>query len=60
MAEDVTKGELYEQAQDLEIEGRSSMTKEELAEAVEAETKAGGGKKARFTTPRDIGHSVTE
>jgi hypothetical protein len=30
-----TKDELLEQAQKLDIEGRSSMTKDELAEAVE-------------------------
>jgi rubrerythrin len=33
-----TKDELYAQAQDLEIEGRSQMTKSELAEAVAAQT----------------------
>jgi post-segregation antitoxin (ccd killing protein) len=33
----VTKEELLEQARDLHVEGRSSMTKEELAQAVEAE-----------------------
>jgi hypothetical protein len=36
-AEDVTKDELLEQARELHVEGRSSMTKEELAQAVEAE-----------------------
>jgi hypothetical protein len=35
--EDVTKGELLEQARELHVEGRSSMSKEELAKAVEAE-----------------------
>jgi hypothetical protein len=35
--DDVTKEELLEQARDLHVEGRSSMTKEELAQAVEAE-----------------------
>jgi hypothetical protein len=30
-----SKGELYEQAQELEVEGRSSMSKDELAEAIE-------------------------
>jgi hypothetical protein len=29
-----TKAELYERAKDLDIEGRSSMTKHELAEAI--------------------------
>jgi len=32
--EDVTKSELMEEARDLEVEGRSSMTKDELAAAV--------------------------
>jgi iron-sulfur cluster repair protein YtfE (RIC family) len=32
---DVTKAELYEQAKEADIEGRSSMTKEELAEALD-------------------------
>lgn len=32
-----TKAELYEEAQELDIEGRSSMDKDELAEAVERE-----------------------
>ena len=36
-ADEVTKEELLEQARELHVEGRSSMTKEELAEAVEAE-----------------------
>jgi hypothetical protein len=36
-AENVTKAELLEQARDLNVEGRSSMSKEELAQAVEAE-----------------------
>lgn len=36
-AEDVTKAELLEQARELDVEGRSSMSKEELAEAVESE-----------------------
>ena len=36
-ADDVTKEELLEQARDVNIPGRSSMTKEELAQAVEAE-----------------------
>lgn len=36
-AEDATKDELLEQARELHVEGRSSMTKEELAQAVEAE-----------------------
>ena len=35
--EDVTKEELLEQARELHVEGRSTMTKEELAQAVEAE-----------------------
>lgn len=35
--DDVTKEELLEQARELHVEGRSSMTKEELAQAVEAE-----------------------
>ena len=35
--DDVTKEELLEQARDLDVEGRSSMSKEELAQAVEAE-----------------------
>lgn len=35
--DDVTKGELLEQARELHVEGRSSMSKEELAKAVEAE-----------------------
>lgn len=34
LAEEYTAEELYEQAQDLDVEGRSSMDKEELAEAV--------------------------
>ena len=34
---DVTKEELLEQARELHVEGRSSMTKQELAQAVEAE-----------------------
>jgi hypothetical protein len=34
--ESVTKEELLEQARELHVEGRSSMTKDELAEAVEA------------------------
>src|SRR5215211_590889 len=36
-AEDVTKEELLERAREAGIEGRSSMTKEDLAQAVEAE-----------------------
>lgn len=32
--EDWTKGELYERAQELEIEGRSTMSKDELIEAL--------------------------
>jgi len=36
-SEDATKDELLEQARELHVEGRSSMTKEELAQAVEAE-----------------------
>lgn len=39
-AEDVTKDELLEHARELYVEGRSSMTKEELAKAVEAEESA--------------------
>jgi hypothetical protein len=34
-SDEVTKAELYEQAQELDIEGRSSMDKEELTEAIE-------------------------
>lgn len=37
-----TKAELQEQARDLGVEGRSSMTKEELAEAVEEAQEALG------------------
>ncbi len=36
--EDATKTELYERAQDLEIEGRSAMTKKELAAAIRSAT----------------------
>jgi hypothetical protein len=36
-AEDVTKDELLERAREVNVQGRSSMTKDELAEAVEAE-----------------------
>jgi paraquat-inducible protein B len=36
-ADDTTKEELLEQARELHVEGRSSMTKDELAQAVEAE-----------------------
>lgn len=36
--EEMTKEELYEMAQELDIPGRSNMTKEELAEAVAAAT----------------------
>jgi hypothetical protein len=36
-ADDVTKEELLEQARDLNVEGRSTMSKDELADAVEAE-----------------------
>lgn len=32
--EDRTKGELYEQAQELDIEGRSDMNKDELIKAI--------------------------
>lgn len=35
--EDATKEELLEQARELHVEGRSSMTKDELVQAVEAE-----------------------
>lgn len=35
--DDSTKDELYERAQELDIEGRSTMNKAELQEAVEAE-----------------------
>jgi hypothetical protein len=39
MSEDATKEELYEKAQELDIEGRSTMDKDELAKAVaEAES----------------------
>ena len=34
LRETATKAELYEQAQDLEIEGRSSMTKQQLSKAL--------------------------
>lgn len=34
--EDWTKNELYERAQELEIEGRSTMSKDELIEALRA------------------------
>lgn len=37
LVEEHTSEELYEQAQDLDVEGRSSMDKEELAEAVAEE-----------------------
>ena len=33
-ADEKTKAELYEEAKDRDVEGRSKMTKEELAEAV--------------------------
>ena len=36
MAEELTKAQLYTEAQALEIEGRSTMDKEELAAAIEA------------------------
>ena len=36
-AEDVTKDELLERAREVNVQGRSSMTKDELADAVEAE-----------------------
>jgi hypothetical protein len=36
----VTKDELYATAQELEIEGRSQMTKDELAQAVAEQTGA--------------------
>jgi hypothetical protein len=36
-AEDVTKDELLERAREVNVHGRSSMSKEELAQAVEAE-----------------------
>ena len=36
-SDDETKEELLEHARELQVEGRSSMTKEELAQAVEAE-----------------------
>jgi len=36
-AEDVTKEELLERAREVNVQGRSSMTKDELAEAVETE-----------------------
>lgn len=36
-AEEVTKDELLERAREVNVQGRSSMTKDELAEAVEAE-----------------------
>lgn len=36
-AEDVTREELLERARELDVHGRSSMAKEELAQAVEAE-----------------------
>lgn len=43
MADEPTKDELYEQAQELDVEGRSDMNKDELAEAVaEAGGDAGG------------------
>lgn len=38
--EETTKKELYEEAKDLDVEGRSTMSKTELAEAVEDETPA--------------------
>src|SRR3954463_3834196 len=38
LAEDTTREELYEKAQELDIEGRSDMTKAELAEAVRRES----------------------
>jgi hypothetical protein len=36
----MTKDDLYAQAQELEIEGRSQMTKDELAQAVSEQTGA--------------------
>jgi hypothetical protein len=41
-AADVSKAELYRQAQELDVEGRSKMTKDELAAAV-AKARRGGG-----------------
>jgi uncharacterized protein YjbJ (UPF0337 family) len=38
LAEDHTREELYEQAQELDIEGRSDMSKDELADAVRRES----------------------
>jgi hypothetical protein len=36
----MTRDELYAQAQELEIEGRSDMTKDELAQAISEQTGA--------------------
>lgn len=41
-AASLSKAELYRQAQELDVEGRSKMTKDELADAV-AKAKRGGG-----------------
>jgi uncharacterized protein YjbJ (UPF0337 family) len=38
LAEDTTRDELYEKARELDIEGRSDMTKDELAQAVRRES----------------------
>jgi DNA end-binding protein Ku len=41
-AADVSKAELYREAQKLDVEGRSKMSKDELAEAVARARKGGG------------------
>lgn len=50
--EETTKEELYQEAQDLDIDGRSSMNKDELADAVEAEKN--GGTTGEPLDPQDI------
>lgn len=49
--EEVTKEELYEQATALGVEGRSSMDKSELAEAVQEESRRVTG--SGVNVPRD-------
>lgn len=44
--EEPTKEELYEEAQELDVEGRSSMNKDELQEAVEEEKDSKPAKKS--------------
>jgi hypothetical protein len=46
-----TKDELYEKAQDLDIEGRSEMTKDELADAIEAAEGSSDAPEATASAP---------